>query len=229
MRWAELCAFTAIYRSHEGNLPGRNHQIDSNVDTFAHFGRFGRVYAALAEYRTHLCVEAAEQGLPLVRHLWLHYPGDPEVVGLKFQYLLGSDFLVAPVLDQGSEKVRLYLPSGRWKHLWSGQEVVVEGPNGLWGVCVAPMGYPPLFYLSTSAWGEQASALIEANKDLGPAWQQRAFTKDGYHASVVSPQKVGFGTVNAEPVAQNKSPMLHSRRCCGCARRRGSTSRVLPV
>lgn len=176
MRWAELSAFTAIFRSHEGNVPRRNHQVVDHPNTLAHFGRFARVYAALAGYRDQLCVEAASSGLPLVRHPWLHYPADAEASKLKFQFLLGSDFMVAPVLDKGTNKVTLYLPMGAWVHLWSGQEVVVEGPCGLWQQCYAPMGFPPVFYLSTSIVGREVAKALTESKDMGPAWDVQACT-----------------------------------------------------
>jgi len=88
-----------------------------------------------------------------VRHPWLHYPDDPVVRKLKLQYLFGSDFMVAPVLDHSHTSVRLYLPAGSWTHLWSRQEVHVAGPTGSWYTCAAPMGAPPVFFRGASTWG----------------------------------------------------------------------------
>ena len=53
-----------------------------------------------------------ETGLPLVRHPFIHYPDDPEIHGIEYQYMVGSEFMVAPVLDPGQEEVTLYLPAG---------------------------------------------------------------------------------------------------------------------
>ena len=64
MRWIELGAFTAVFRTHEGNRPGVNHQIYSDEETLRHFDRFARVYAAWKPYRIELVREAAATGLP---------------------------------------------------------------------------------------------------------------------------------------------------------------------
>lgn len=205
MRWAEFSAFTAIFRSHEGNVPRRNHQVTDHPDTLAHFGRFARVYAALAGYRHQLCLEAATSGLPLVRHPWLHCPADTEASKLKFQFLFGSDFMVAPVLDQGKQNVRVYLPVGTWVHLWSGQEVVVKGTHGLWQQCYAPMGFPPVFYLSTSIAGRDVAKALTESGDMGPAWDVQACTADGEEAK--SPTKENTLVVGNPDVRMEQGPL----------------------
>ena len=109
----------------QGNQPGRNYQIDGDPDTLAHFARFARVYAALADVRSRLGRIASERGLPVVRHPWLSFPDDPETADLAWQFTLGDTLMVAPVLDPGTDTVDLYLPSGRWQHLWS--DTTVDG------------------------------------------------------------------------------------------------------
>ena len=117
MRWIELGAFTAVFRTHEGNRPGVNHQIYSDEESLLHFSRFAKVYAAWKPYRMELVEEAAETGLPVVRHPFIHYPDDPEVYGLEYQFMVGQDLMVAPVLNPGQRTVEVYLPAGRWVHL----------------------------------------------------------------------------------------------------------------
>jgi alpha-glucosidase len=48
-RSAELSAFTAIYRNHEGNNPDRNHQFYSDDETLAFFAKFAKVFALLTD------------------------------------------------------------------------------------------------------------------------------------------------------------------------------------
>ena len=50
-----------------------------------------------------LAREAADTGLPMMRALWLRYPGDSEAVKLGSEYLWGRDLLVAPVVEKGCE------------------------------------------------------------------------------------------------------------------------------
>lgn len=146
LRWMELSAMTTIYRTHEGNLPDKNIQFYSDAETLAHFTRMAKVYEAWKPLRVRLVQEAARSGMPVARHLFLQYPEDPNVYGLSYQeYLLGSDILVAPVLDPGKDTVRVYLPAGHWVHLWSGR--IYRTPyEGIWVTVPAPLGRPGIFY-----------------------------------------------------------------------------------
>ena len=152
-RWSELAAFTPVFRTHEGNRPEVNHQIYSDEESLRHFSRFAKVYAAWEPYRRELVEEAAETGLPVVRHPFIHYPYDPEVYALQEQFMVGSEFMVAPVLDQGAEWVEVYLPAGRWTHLWSGK--VYGTDDGIHTVVKAPIGEPAVFYKEGSKAGEE--------------------------------------------------------------------------
>lgn len=153
MRWTELAAFTAVFRTHEGNRPEDNHQFYSDKETLRHFDRFAKVYAAWKPYRMDLVREAAETGLPVVRHPFIHYPEDPEVQGLEYHFMVGPDIMVAPVLDPGVEEAEVYLPRGRWVHLWSGEEYG-SGREGVHATVRAPIGEPPVFYKEGSEAGD---------------------------------------------------------------------------
>jgi len=173
-RWIELNAFTAVFRTHEGNQPGVNYQIDRDPETLAHFARFARVYAALAPIRVRLGREAAARGLPVMRHMWLAFPDDPVAPSLAWQFALGP-LVVAPVLDPGTDRVRLYLPAGRWRHLWTG--AAVEG--GRWITAAAPLGAPAVFSPAGDAEGE---ALHTALADDRPAMDPGAVLLGGEEA-----------------------------------------------
>ena len=153
MRWAELGAFTVVFRTHEGNRPEANHQIYSDEETLRHFDRLAKVYVAWKPYRLDLVQEASETGLPVVRHPFVHYPDDPEVYGLEYQFMVGPDLMVAPVLDPGEDTVEVYLPAGRWVHLWSGEEHG-SAREGVWETVPAPIGEPAVFYRKGSEAGE---------------------------------------------------------------------------
>jgi alpha-glucosidase len=154
MRWTELAAFTVVFRTHEGNRPEVNHQVYSDKETLRHFSRLAKVYASWKPYRMELVQEAAETGLPVVRHPFVHYPRDPAVYGLDHQFMVGSEFMVAPVLDPGEDAVEVYLPAGRWVHLWSGR-VYGSEEGGLYERVDAPIGEPAVFYREGSEAGRR--------------------------------------------------------------------------
>jgi alpha-glucosidase (family GH31 glycosyl hydrolase) len=160
VRWTELAAFTVVFRTHEGNRPEVNHQIYSDEETLRHFSRFARVYAAWRPYRAELVSEAARTGLPVVRHPFVHYPDDPEVYGLDYQFMVGSELMVAPVLDPGEDTVGVYLPAGRWVHLWSGEEYG-SPDEGVYETVRAPTGEPAVFYKEGSEAGRRFREELE--------------------------------------------------------------------
>jgi alpha-glucosidase len=152
LRWIELGAFTTVFRTHEGNIPEVNHQIYSDDETLEHFVRFAKIYVAWKPYRMALVREASEKGLPVVRHPFIHYPHDPEVLGLNYQFMVGPELMVAPVLDPDTDTTEVYLPAGSWVHLWTGK---IYGflERGARETVQAPIGEPAVFYKMGSAEG----------------------------------------------------------------------------
>jgi alpha-glucosidase len=90
----------------------------------------------------------------VVRHPFVHYPEDPEAYGLEYQFMVGEDLMVAPVLDPGEEAVEVYLPAGRWVHLWSGR-AYGSAERGVYETVPAPLGEPAVFYKNGSEAGER--------------------------------------------------------------------------
>jgi alpha-glucosidase len=157
-RWMEMNAFTLIFRTHEGNQPENNVQFYTDAETLDTFAYWSKVFAALFEYRQTLVAEAAATGLPVVRHPFIQYPDDPETWKITDQeFMLGADFLIAPVTDEGAAQVTAYLPQGQWVHVWSGKTF----PGGGSVTVPAPLGQPGVFYLQGSKWGEQFVAALK--------------------------------------------------------------------
>ncbi len=162
-RWMEMNAFSAVFRTHEGNQPDANVQFFTDDETLATFSYWAKVYAAFAGYRRKLMAEATTKGYPLVRHLFLHYPEDIQVYDIENEFLLGSEFLVAPILEQGAKSVNVYFPAGKWVHLWSGN-IYGNSAQGEYEKISAPLGQPPVFYRQGS---EDAQAVLDALKEKG--------------------------------------------------------------
>ncbi|HWT57412.1 MAG TPA: alpha-glucosidase [Rhizobium sp.] len=143
MRWAEMAAFTPVMRSHEGNRPRENVQIDQDPQVLSHFARMTRIYKHLAPYLKSLSEEAVARGLPVQRPIFLHYQDDRETYAIQDSYLYGPDVLVAPVWEAAQTARVVYLPQGeRWVHAWTGA-TFAGGENVR---IAAPLGQPPVFY-----------------------------------------------------------------------------------
>jgi alpha-glucosidase len=156
MRWAEMGAFTPVMRTHEGNRPRENLQIDQDPQVLAHFARMTNVYVHVVPYLKSLVTEASTRGLPVQRPLFLHFEDDPRTYTIQEAYLYGSDLLVAPVWHSGKTEWSTYLPEGvEWVHVWSGKTFV----GGQDVTVPAPFGEPPVFYRSGSEFKELFAGL----------------------------------------------------------------------
>ena len=65
--------------------------------------------------------DSAERGLPMVRALFVEFPGDPGSWNVEDEYMFGSDILVAPLFESGSTGRSVYLPPGHWIDYQSGK------------------------------------------------------------------------------------------------------------
>ena len=145
MRWAELSAFTQIMRTHERNRPDSNWQFNSDNETLSHLARMTNIYTKLKPYHLHLSEEYRDNGIPPVRHPYLHYENNETLHSLKYQYMYGKDLMIAPVIKKGKRNRKVYLPEDKWIHLWSGRKL-----NEGWINIKSPMGEPPVFYRADS-------------------------------------------------------------------------------
>ncbi len=145
LRGAEWAAFSMIMRTHEGNRPQNNWQFDGDQETLSHLAKMVNMHVHLKPYLKELSKEYQETGISPIRACYLHYGNDPELHKLKYQYLLGRDLLVAPVIKPKITVWKVYLPEDQWIHIWSDKEY---GKG--WHEIEASIGSPPVFYRKKS-------------------------------------------------------------------------------
>lgn len=181
-RWMEFSAFTAAYRTHEGLKPEDNAQFYDNAANYAQFDKFARVYKALAFYRTQLFSDMTAKGWPLVRHPMLHYPNEAELATLTDHLMLGSEILMAPVVNKSDYNYgwkKVYFPgksTTTWVHAFTGYTYgknsnapdapwwlrSVNPATGNWQWVYAPVGTPAAFYKQGSTVGAQFESNLRA-------------------------------------------------------------------
>lgn len=84
--------------------------------------KFVKLKCALMPYLYRQAVKAHEEGIPMMRPMFLEFPGDRACEPLDRQYMLGDSLLVAPVFKESGE-VEYYLPDGKWYNLLTGKQV----------------------------------------------------------------------------------------------------------
>jgi alpha-D-xyloside xylohydrolase len=119
LRWLPFGLLSSHSRCH--GLPPTEpwHFDDGFMDIFR---RSVELRYRLMPYLWAQAADSAGQGLPLLRPLFLEHPEDPGVWAVEDEYLLGQDVLVAPFFEAAAER-RVYLPSGEWVDLQSGQRL----------------------------------------------------------------------------------------------------------
>ncbi|MFD1990532.1 TIM-barrel domain-containing protein [Paenibacillus nicotianae] len=110
-RWMPFGMLTSHSRCH-GAPPKEPWHYDE--DFVEDFRKAVSLKYALMPYIYTQSVLSAEQGIPLLRPLLLEYPNEPGVWQIEDQYLLGTDLLIAPILEQGTTSREVYTPSGEW-------------------------------------------------------------------------------------------------------------------
>jgi alpha-D-xyloside xylohydrolase len=78
------------------------------------FRRADELKSRLMPYVYAQAKDSSERGLPMVRALFIEYPGDPGSWQVDDEYLFGSDILVAPLMETGASERNVYLPPGQW-------------------------------------------------------------------------------------------------------------------
>jgi alpha-glucosidase (family GH31 glycosyl hydrolase) len=114
------------------------------ADTQPTLEKYIRLRAVLKPYITELAKNVSERGVPTVRPLWWEFPTDSHAVGVSTQYMLGPDYLVAPVTVENATNRSVYFPGDkavRWYHVFDG--TVVEG--GQAKVVPAPLEIIPVY------------------------------------------------------------------------------------
>jgi alpha-glucosidase (family GH31 glycosyl hydrolase) len=140
VRWMQFGAFNPVMRAHgvdnQGTEPwSRGQEAEAIVTEFI------RLRYRLLPYLYSLAWENHRTGMPLVRPLFFHDPGDPGLADNSDSFLLGPDILVAPVTADGVRSRQVYLPEGYWVDFWT--DSLHTGPQSI--SAEAPLERIPVF------------------------------------------------------------------------------------
>jgi alpha-D-xyloside xylohydrolase len=109
-RWTPFGMLTSHTRSH-GAPP--TEPWEYGVDFMNAFRLADNMRYELMPYIYSQAKDCTERGLPMVRALFIEYPGDPGSWIVDNEYLFGSDMLVAPLFENVTAR-DIYLPPGQW-------------------------------------------------------------------------------------------------------------------
>ncbi|HEX4738586.1 MAG TPA: TIM-barrel domain-containing protein [Allosphingosinicella sp.] len=140
VRWFEYNSLTPTLRIHGQRPATAIWQYGTAAEPI--LAKFLRLRYALIPYLYSLGRHTYETGAPFMRALFMDFPDDPRVVNIGDEYMLGPDFLVAPVTEQGATSRSVYLPAGAdWYDYWTNRRY----PGGQTVEAAAPIDRIPLF------------------------------------------------------------------------------------
>jgi len=120
-RWLQMAVFSPIFRPHGSvNAPDpKIPQIESEPVFYEEPDKsilrtFVELRYRLMPYVYSLTYEAATKGHPMVRPMFYNNSSDSNLYKATDQYMFGDALLIAPVLEKGASKRKLYLPNGVW-------------------------------------------------------------------------------------------------------------------
>lgn len=142
VRWFQFSAFCPLFRSHGrawklrlpwgwnlgstgplegaealGDWPAQQDLHNPDVETICR--KYLELRYQMLPYIYSTFEQAHRSGLPPIRALWLTHPNDEKALQIADQYMWGDQVLVAPVLEQGATRRKVYLPGGEWWDFWS--------------------------------------------------------------------------------------------------------------
>ncbi len=159
IRGVQYSTFGPSFHDH-GSAPAPWEQDPYGWDNYRFYAR---VRYNLLPYLYHYLIQANENGLPLMRTLFLHYPQDTATKDIDDEYMLGEEMLVAPVLEPGFSR-NIYLPNGEWVDFWTYERF--EGEQEIDYTC--PLNRIPVFIKSNSI----VPLALNETMDVGGAFDQ---------------------------------------------------------
>jgi alpha-D-xyloside xylohydrolase len=141
VRWFEWGCFCPVFRLHGDRAPfhppkeslrngiqqfgtGSDNEVWSfGEEVYLILEKYLHLRERLKPYLRKIMLEAHEKGTPLMRPLFYDFHKDSHAWEIETEYMFGPDMLVAPVMEAGERKRKLYLPSGaKWKCAWTDKE-----------------------------------------------------------------------------------------------------------
>jgi len=112
IRWMQFGMLSGLTRFH-GNTPREPWYFgEMAVENTRHYAK---LRYKLLPYILKTAQEACDTGIPMMRHMKLEFQNEPGTVHLDDQYMLGSELLIAPIINEGATSRFVYLPKGVWK------------------------------------------------------------------------------------------------------------------
>lgn len=166
LRWVQFGVFSPLLRLHSAYENPRD-GLARMPWTYGERGtdlvkKYFKLRYSLLPYIYSYGHEATERALPILRPLYLEYPGLEKAYAHPDEYFFGRELLVAPITDS-TDKRDIYLPPGEWQDYFTGK--VYDGDQVI--TQKFPLETMPVFVRSGSIIPRQAEMAYSDQRPLG--------------------------------------------------------------
>jgi len=201
LRWAEVGAVSPMMMDETAcaNPLGRREKwhLWDDQETIDVYGGLARFHTRLAPYFEVLAREAHATGIPIMRHLFLYHPHEPEVwaPSSDSSFYLGPSLFASPVVQRGQTAKETWLPPGKWVDFddrtvyEGGRRITIPAPLAKLPILVKDGGIIPMLdpSIETLAPASDANVVTMAKVAdrldvivaLSPGKEARITLKDG--------------------------------------------------
>ncbi|PSR29423.1 MAG: alpha-glucosidase [Sulfobacillus benefaciens] len=189
-RWVAAAALTPFFRNHSAMGTTRQEPWSFGPEVERQVAHLIAWRYRLLPTLYQLFWEAHRYGRPIMRPMVYHYENAPQGLMLQDQFLVGSELLVAPILDTAADHRAVWFPDGTWYSLDTSQ--VFRGAG--YDVVQWPLGVLPVFVKDDSLLLVQAPQItalplptriqwmIHLSRGIKTAWYQDDGVSHGYRA-----------------------------------------------
>ena len=141
VRWVQVGCFSPLFRNHSAMGTRRQEPWQFGKEIMDIYRKYVKLRYQWIPYFYDLFYEEEQTGAPIMRPLLFHYEKDKTALTCNDEFMLGSQILASPVVNQGMTKKMVYLPEGVWYDYWTDEKIA--GP--VWFVREAPLDVCPIY------------------------------------------------------------------------------------
>lgn len=201
-RWIAFSAFSPMMEIIQG--PGRNIFYDFSAQTFGITKKYTDLHHDLIPYTRSSLATALLNGTPIMRAMFLEFPGQAAVADTWDQYMYGPNILVAPVTAQGATSRTVYLPAlaggGKWLD-YNDRKTVHAGGQAI--TAAAAIDVIPMFVREGAI--IPRGDIVKGNNQWAADWRAslriEVFPSSRFASSFDYYTGAGIATISATPLA----------------------------
>ena len=141
VRWYQVGCFSTLFRNHSAMGTRRQEPWLFGKEKLDIIRKYVELRYELIPYFYDLFHEHLSTGLPVMRPLVLEYEKDINTHNMNDEFMIGSQLLAAPVVEQGATKRMVYLPAGEWVDYWTKEHIA----GGQYIIRDAPLDTCPIY------------------------------------------------------------------------------------